>query len=507
MSQPLLDKILALLISENASKYGINESGTLLPLLRKLDSETSKSITYDKDKLLLLAEGLEYFKIADYLYLIKKNYAKIIQVRLLDKDYKKNIFGFIRSLMESTTLTDREKAIVKNTTLAHIQDLINIDSVQTSTLVIQCFNEQHATVLKALDSYPQVQYNYLKSIVDNKDKSNSTSTNTNDSSSSSMYVSNDSVTSDVLVLYIKLLARYNPENVHFYLVSHDNYPLDSCLKICQDAKLTDATIYLLERTGDVSGALNLQLKELESFIYQALAYYKKHPNYVLIESAFHTIEEEKQIAKLIDASISLCQRNSQKLQDTENEMLWFLLIDALVLPLRKLRHDPKDSSIIDTSAPSTNLHTCLNYFLKKILYHMLGYVALPAILSKIVNDHGTEEWADFKLVILGMLDTYTYEKSILQIANHLINQDLFNTTRDLYKKRSKALRTKVSLCNACQTRVAIHEQSNSKTAASTFLVFFCGHVYHKSCLTEKSTSQTYCPQCSSIKKKEVTLCS
>jgi hypothetical protein len=151
---------------------------------------------------------------------------------------------------------------------------------------------------------------------------------------------------------------------------------------------------------------------------------------------------------------------------------------------------------------SSNLHVCLNYFLKKILFHMLGYVALPSILSKIVSDHGTEEWADFKLIILGMLDTYTYEKSILQIANHLINQDLFNTTRDLYKKRSKALRTKISVCNACQTPV--QEQTNSKNAATMYLVFFCGHVYHKSCLTEKSTQDTYCPQCSShYKKKEV----
>jgi hypothetical protein len=100
--------------------------------------------------------------------------------------------------MESNGLSDREKAIVKNTTLANIQELITIDSVQTSSLVIQCFNEQHATVLKALESFPQVQYNYLKSIVDNKDKSNTSSNN-----ESSMYSNNNNtssaITSDVLV--------------------------------------------------------------------------------------------------------------------------------------------------------------------------------------------------------------------------------------------------------------------------------------------------------------------
>jgi hypothetical protein len=56
MPQTLLDKILSLLMSENASVSGINESGSLLPLLQKLDSQSATA--YDKDKVLLHAEGL-----------------------------------------------------------------------------------------------------------------------------------------------------------------------------------------------------------------------------------------------------------------------------------------------------------------------------------------------------------------------------------------------------------------------------------------------------------------
>jgi hypothetical protein len=98
---------------------------------------------------------------------------------------------------------------------------------------------------------------------------------------------------------------------------------------------------------------------LESYIYQAFTYYKNNSQYVLIESAFPHLEEEKQIAKLIDASISLCQRNSQKLQDAENEMLWFHLIDALVVPLRKLRHNPNDNSHSSSSTNTTTTGTII----------------------------------------------------------------------------------------------------------------------------------------------------
>ncbi len=58
MAQPLLDRILSILLSDTAAKNEFNESSSLLPLLQKLDSSTNV-LTYDKDKMLMLAEGLE----------------------------------------------------------------------------------------------------------------------------------------------------------------------------------------------------------------------------------------------------------------------------------------------------------------------------------------------------------------------------------------------------------------------------------------------------------------
>lgn len=58
------------------------------------------------------------------------------------------------------------------------------------------------------------------------------------------------------------MCTFSPESIFPYLVSHDDYPLDACLKICQQFGINDATTYLLERTGDVSGALNMMLRTL-----------------------------------------------------------------------------------------------------------------------------------------------------------------------------------------------------------------------------------------------------
>lgn len=182
-------------------------------------------------------------------------------------------------------------------------------------------------------------------------------------------------------------------------------------------------------------------------------------------------------------------------------MLWFLLIDAIVAPLRKIRKQMVTDNKTDVDA-RLKIDACLIYFMKSILFRMMGYVALPSIVSKIVADHGGDEFADFKLIILGILDTYTYEKSILEIANHLMQQDMHNATRELYHKRNKALRTKLNFCNLCKLKF---EEPKDRDPNSV-VVFYCAHVFHRACLHRQKklepngnseTQELWCPFCSS----------
>jgi hypothetical protein len=62
----------------------------------------------------------------------------------------------------------------------------------------------------------------------------------------------------------------------------------------------------------------------------------------------------------------------------------------------------------------------LTSFLREILRTMMSCVSITAILQKIVRDHGADEFKDFKSIIITMLDTYTYERNILQTAAQLL---------------------------------------------------------------------------------------
>jgi hypothetical protein len=141
------------------------------------------------------------------------------------------------------------------------------------------------------------------------------------------------------------------------------------------------------------------------------------------------------------------------------------------------------------------MQVCLTNLMQMILFDMMGYVHMEKVALKIVSDHGNDEFGDFKLIILGMLDTYGYEKTILQIANHLMEQDLHNATRELFKKRSKGQRHRTEACNVCMLPL----DSDKSTAVA---IFFCDHGFHKRCLADKNT----CPICYKSTHKEVAVC-
>ncbi|CAN0540196.1 unnamed protein product, partial [Ectocarpus sp. 12 AP-2014] len=65
-------------------------------------------------------------------------------------------------------------------------------------------------------------------------------------------------------LHVRLLVRFRPYEVYPFLSSSTGYSLDDTLALCQERGVADATAYLLERKGDVPGALALALRTLSA---------------------------------------------------------------------------------------------------------------------------------------------------------------------------------------------------------------------------------------------------
>jgi vacuolar protein sorting-associated protein 8 len=173
------------------------------------------------------------------------------------------------------------------------------------------------------------------------------------------------LTSQDLVLYVRLMARFRPAEVYNYVKTHDNYPLDECLRICQqERKLMDATAYLLERTGDVLGALQMLLAAITERVATLRSVIRRFNTRqftaflstiqqgssapaapvtltpallrrkgLIRKVVFENMEEGKALEKILLVALDLCQRNSARAADVYDEevaRLWFALLDRLL---------------------------------------------------------------------------------------------------------------------------------------------------------------------------------
>lgn len=64
-----------------------------------------------------------------------------------------------------------------------------------------------------------------------------------------------------MLVFLKLVATLQPRSLYGVLCSTENYSLDDAIVLCRERRVFDASSFLLERVGDVSGALDVALNE------------------------------------------------------------------------------------------------------------------------------------------------------------------------------------------------------------------------------------------------------
>nr|XP_006819234.1 PREDICTED: vacuolar protein sorting-associated protein 8 homolog [Saccoglossus kowalevskii] len=142
---------------------------------------------------------------------------------------------------------------------------------------------------------------------------------------------------------------------------------------------------------------------------------------------------------------------------------------------------------------------------KHVLNSMMGYIALPAILQKTMQDptYSSGKFGDMKELILGMLDTYNYEKTLLKTTNNLLNHDLHGSLVNLTMAVNKGLAAKDDNCHVCSKPHTDQDQQS-------VCIFSCGHAYHTLCLLSVGSctmidgqQHWFCYQCNTNKRRGV----
>ncbi|NXA52391.1 VPS8 protein, partial [Nothocercus julius] len=433
----ILAQVLEFLCSPDDDSRHSERQQVLLELL-----QAGGIVQFEENRLIQMAEKAEFYQICEFMYERELRYDKIIDCYLRDPVRKAKVFNYIHNILSMPGYSAEEKQSVWQKALDHMEELLLLSPCKAADLVAIHFSEQIERIITNLQDQFLL-FQFLRSLLDPREG-----------------VSQDLIHLPPYVTeqFIDLLCRYRPEQVLETLKVLEYCRLEEAIQITQKHQLHEASSYLLEKKGDIRGAFLVMLEQLQSKLL------------MLTQADESSAELLENIEDTLMKIIALCQRNSHNLNQQQREALWFPLLEAMMSP-QKL-----------ASSSQNRYSKSLKILTMQVLNNMAAFIALPSILQRILQDpvYGKGKLGEIQGLVLGMLDTFNYEQTLLETTTNLLNHDLHWSLCNLRASVTRGLTPKQDYCCIC-----LQQYKRRQEAADEIIVFSCGHLYHSLCLLSK----------------------
>uniref|UniRef100_A0A663LYA0 VPS8 subunit of CORVET complex n=1 Tax=Athene cunicularia TaxID=194338 RepID=A0A663LYA0_ATHCN len=422
VNRTLFDQVLEFLCSPDDDSRHSERQQVLLELL-----QAGGIVQFEESRLIQMAEKAEFYQICEFMYERELRYDKIIGCYLRDPVRKEEVFNYIHNILSMPGYSAEEKRLVWQKALEHIEELLLLSPCKAADLVAIHFSEQIERIITNLQ---------VKLLC--------------------FLYSREGINQDLIHLppciseqFIELLCQYSPDQVLETLKVLEYCRLEEAIQITQKHQLHEASSYLLEKKGDIHGAFLVMLEQLQSKLLMLTQ--DDETEQPLLENIEDTLMK----------TIALCQRNSHNLDQQQREALWFPLLEAMMSP-QKL--------------------AALKSLTMQVLNNMAAFIALPSILQRILQDpvYGKGKLGEIQGLVLGMLDTFNYEQTLLETTTSLLNHDLHWSLCNLRASVTRGLTPKQDYCCIC-----LQQYKRRQETADEIIVFSCGHLYHSLCLLSK----------------------
>ncbi|XP_062867008.1 vacuolar protein sorting-associated protein 8 homolog isoform X2 [Trichomycterus rosablanca] len=453
VNRKLFDQVLEFLCSPDDDSRHTERQQVLLELL-----QVGGMVQFDESQLLVLAEKAEFYQICEFLYEQKHLYDQIISCYLKDPLRKEEVYNYIHNILSMPGYSPEEKQTAWNKSLEHVKELVSINPAKAAELVCGHFISEVEPIITVLEDDYLI-FQFLNNLLDPRDGQKPEAVL--------------SLGPELHEQLVGLMCLFSPRQVTPFLQTSQNYRLEETVQITKQHELHEATAYLLEKKGDVQGAFQVLLQTLKAKLH-TLAQESCETTGTRSEEEEEAAEERSLLVGVEEALsdiIALCHRSSHGLNQPQREALWFPLLEAMMSPQRFLKGpDAKHTS------------EALKELTMKVLNNMSSFIALPAIIQRILQDpvYGKGKLAEIQGLILGMLDTFNYEQTLLETTTNLLNSDLHWSLAHLRKAVSRGLHPRQDHCNICLQQYKRRQENEEE-----IIIFSCGHLYHCQCLQRK----------------------
>ncbi|KAK6097241.1 hypothetical protein MT418_002866 [Batrachochytrium dendrobatidis] len=560
LSDELLERILNVLCESGdvnvkpereVSILSIIDSGAAIASVSARLSSAEQSALLDK------YEKANLWRVYEHMARVFGKYNLVLRAYLKDERRIHESLQAVRTLLDSGALTYQQSLDVKQCVFDYLIPLVELDSYSTSQLISYYWPSEHNRIIETLSNTPRLLYNYLKGLLvpnsylqqdsvvispalllidDNSTTTRRTTRTIPLTTAASRLRKNTSrlFPQSFYDTVITLMSEFDPNDVHPYLLwlndtcSGFPYSLDTVFSALRLYHVTHATAWLLERTGDFTGALSVLLADLIVILEQLFEKFKV-PSDLSVDTLKHNA------TSLVDLAVGVCERSAAALDPSEQLDIWLLFLTEIYFklflhqPPRDLKTDMFSIASI-ANPPPTTTHSCINEQLsdschsptlvlslqsslphqdhsdilntisqnshnldasdmsaflgsiaRLVVSAVVGHVPLPLVIHKIVQTQKNAKFEDHRDLIFSMLESHVYHRELYHAATRIIAADTFRLAASLNISRSKGFRPFRGQCESCRRLLHIRAMYESE-AEETLVVFACRHAFHRVCL-------------------------
>ena len=374
------------------------------------------------NNLLKICKQSHFLGVKIYLYELKKEYIRCINVFYENRKISRRVFTFIEKTLNLLKDSKDEKNFqtFKNEIKRNISNLAGVSNSETFKIIHNWFNSKD--IIANLNNLPELQLKYLDKIrvIYRKKLKDEKQENRNDSLKKEY--------SEILTSYIKLLLSFKKDQrILKILKSEEEYiNVKECLKLCLN-KSIDASVYLYMLTGDDKNALEICLEKIKSNFEDIKTETNNYDKFLILFD---------EIKKLISQCITICESTSESsalyykgnndmvgkkkndvVMDDPGDEYWLNLFGTLYNILNETEKN--------NSAIFYKLRSYLTQKVESLLLTMSYYVDFGYILKNVSNEL---EFSLLKKFLNRIFFTKSYFSNLytsyITLLSSIINKDM-----------------------------------------------------------------------------------
>ncbi len=434
-----------------------------------------------------------FYRVLKSIYKADKQYAKLLQTCFEDHENQDAVFDCIGDCLRPRSgLDERQIREVRAVIADHAHELVAADVCKAASTIEDYVPDLHGAMLQVLEGDEAGQFHYLQTILEPPKQS------TEENPKPPRRASNRSF----IEQYVRLLCSYDRHHVSDYIeqLKTGDLRLDEVLPALEQSGVIDAAVVLMAREGRVREAirrLTEHLSTLEAALLGLLDGVSDGPDLGSTVEAVNDLIASVQ--KYVRVGVWLCRGQSRSAQQSKaqiqhtkrgksvdddlsaDEDLWLDLIGAVVGVTKNVSEVLENGSDTDadgrgqlprhprsTLLESSKLIRDLRTVVQETFTALLATTSAPlthdarrtdvsflrifrAFLSR--ASLSSPSLSNLRAVLGAIFSAYSYEESLLALANRLLDKDLFVHVAEADGLRRRGWRPLGQLCEGCGRRV------------------------------------------------------